>query len=211
VDLIAACHRLAAAGLVPATSGNVSVRDGDVVRLTAGGLALADMSAADVATVGLDGTVLAGRPTSELELHLAIYRASDAAAIVHTHAPKATALACLIDELPVVHYQLLTLGGSIRVAPFHAFGTPDLAAAVVTALADRRAALLANHGAVNYALTLAEAVQGAEVLEWVCGLYGDAARLGTPRILSEEQQAAVRASAVRYGYRSLTWQPSPPR
>jgi L-fuculose-phosphate aldolase len=74
---------------------------------------------------------------------------------------------------------------------------------VTDALEGRRAALLANHGAVSYAATLAEAVERALLLEWACGLYLDAARIGIPRILDEQQQAAVRASAVRHGYRSL--------
>lgn len=203
MDLMEACHRLAAAGLVVGTSGNVSVRDGDRVSLTAKGVTLRDVTPGDIAVADLDGTVLSGSPTSELELHLAVYRRYDAAAIVHTHAPKSTAVACVLDELPVIHYQLLALGGSIRVAPFHAFGTPELAAAVAAALTGRTAALLANHGAVNYAATLAEAVEGAVLLEWACALYLDASRLGTPQVLDEQQQAAVRASAARHGYRSL--------
>jgi hypothetical protein len=105
--------------------------------------------------------LLAGSPTSELELHLAIYRRYDAGAIVHTHAPMATALACALDQLPVIDYQLLTLGGAIRVAPFQRFGARELAAAVVDALRGRAAALLANHGAVNYASSLVDAVEGA--------------------------------------------------
>ncbi|HEU5268188.1 MAG TPA: class II aldolase/adducin family protein, partial [Jatrophihabitans sp.] len=99
--------------------------------------------------------------------------------------------------------QLLAMGGAIRVAPFAAFGTAELASAVVDALAGRRAALLANHGAVCYAATLAEAVERAVLLEWACSVYLDAAQLGTPRVLDEQQQAAVRTSAVRHGYRSL--------
>jgi L-fuculose-phosphate aldolase len=203
VDLIEACHALAGSGLVIGTSGNVSVRDGDRVLLTRTGVALASLTESDVAVVDLSGAVLAGAPTSELELHLAIYRRYDAGAIVHTHAPRATAAACVLDELPVIHYQLLTLGGAIRVAPFAAFGTPDLAAAVVAALAGRRAALLANHGAVNHAATLAEAVEHAVLLEWACGVYLDAARIGPPRVLDAAQLAGVRKSAVRHGYRSL--------
>jgi L-fuculose-phosphate aldolase len=205
MDLVQACHRLAAAGLVVGTSGNVSVRAGETVSLTAKGVALGEVTPADVAVTDLDGKVLAGSPTSELELHLAIYRRYDAGAIVHTHAPMATALACVLDELPVIHYQLLALGGSIRVAPFHPFGTRELAAAVADALQGRAAALLSNHGAVNYAPSLRDAVAGAVVLEWACALYLDAARVGTPRVLDERQQAAVRASAVRHGYRSLIW------
>lgn len=204
MELVDACHRLAAAGLVVGTSGNVSVRDGSRISLTAKGVSLGTATADDIAVVDLDGTVVAGAPTSELELHLAIYRRYDARAIVHTHAPAATAVACVLDELPVIHYQLLALGGAIRVAPFHAFGTPELAGAVADALRERSAALLANHGAVNHASTLTDAVDGAILLEWACALYLDAARLGRPRVLDERQLAAVRASAQRHGYRSLT-------
>lgn len=203
MELVEACHALAAAGLVVGTSGNVSARDGDRVRLSPKGVALGELTAEDVAEVNLAGEVLVGSPTSELDLHLAVYRSSPAGAIVHTHAPHATAVACVLDELPVIHYQLLAMGGAIRVVPFAAFGTPELASAVTDALAGRSAALLANHGAVTHAATLAEAVERALVLEWVCGVYLDAARIGTPRVLDDEQQAAVRASAERHGYRSL--------
>jgi L-fuculose-phosphate aldolase len=205
MDLVQACHRLTAAGLVVGTAGNVSVRVGERVSLTAKGVALGEVTPEDVAVSDLDGKVLAGSPTSELELHLAIYRRYEAGAIVHTHAPMATALACALDQLPVIHYQLLALGGAIRVAPFQPFGTRELAAAVVDALRGRAAALLANHGAVNYASSLVDAVEGAVLLEWASALYLDASRLGTPRVLDEQQQAAVRASAVRHGYRSLSW------
>lgn len=203
MELVEAGRALAAAGLVVGTSGNVSVRDGDRVLLSPKGVALHELAAADVAVVTLDGAVLVGAPTSELELHLAVYRRYDAGAIVHTHAPRATAVACAMDELPVIHYQLLAMGGAIRVAPFAPFGTAELASAVADALDGRRAALLANHGALTYAATLAEAVERAVALEWACGLYLDAVRIGTPRILDEQQQAAVTASAVRHGYRSL--------
>lgn len=203
MELVEAGRALAAAGLVVGTSGNVSVRDGDRVLLSPKGVALHELAAADVAVVTLDGAVLVGAPTSELELHLEVYRRYDAGAIVHTHAPRATAVACAMDELPVIHYQLLAMGGAIRVAPFAPFGTAELASAVADALDGRRAALLANHGALTYAATLAEAVERAVALEWACGLYLDAVRIGTPRILDEQQQAAVTASAVRHGYRSL--------
>lgn len=203
MDLADACRRLAAAGLVVGTAGNVSVRVGKTVSLTGKGVALGDVTPEDIAVTDLDGKVLAGSPTSELELHLAVYRRYQAAAIVHTHAPRATALACALDELPVIHYQLLALGSSIRVAPFHPFGTPELAGAVVDALDGRAAALLSNHGAVNYAPSLPEAVDGALLLEWACALYLDASQLGAPRVLDDQQQAAVRASAIRHGYRSL--------
>lgn len=203
MELVEAGRALAAAGLVVGTSGNISVRDSDRVLLSAKGVALHDLTTEGVAAVSPAGQVLSGAPTSELELHLAIYRRYDAGAVVHTHAPRATAVACVLDELPVIHYQLLAMGGAIRVAPFAAFGTAELASAVADALDGRRAALLANHGAVTYAATLAEAVERAVLLEWVCGVYLDAARIGTPRVLDEHQQAAVQASAARHEYQSL--------
>jgi L-fuculose-phosphate aldolase len=203
VDLVDACRAVATAGLVVGTAGNVSVRDGDRVLLSPKGFALSEVTADDIAVAEMDGEVVAGSPTSELDLHLAVYRRHDARAIVHTHALRATAVACVVDELPVVHYALLAMGGEIRVAPFAAFGTAELASAVADALDGRRAALLANHGAITYGTTLAEAVERAVVLEWACGVYLEATRIGTPRVLDDEQQAAVRASATRHGYRSL--------
>ena len=203
MDLVDACRAVAAAGLVVGTSGNVSVRDGDRVLLSRKGAALGAVTPADVAVVTLAGEPVSGTPTSELDLHLAIHRRYDAAAIVHTHAPRATAVSCVVDELPVIHYQLLAMGGTIRVAPLAAFGTPELASAVIDALDGRRAALMANHGAVTYAATLPDAVELAMVLEWACGVYLDAARAGTPRVLDPQQLAAVRASAARHEYRSL--------
>src|SRR5204862_105062 len=68
-------------------------------------------------------------PTTEIDLHLGVYRRFDAGAVVHTHAPMATALSCVLDELPCVHYQMLLLGGTVRVAPYETFGTPERAAA----------------------------------------------------------------------------------
>ena len=99
----AAARRLAGAGLVIGTAGNVSARAQELVAVSPTGAALQDLEASDIAVVDLDGTHVDGpRPaTSELELHLGIYRRYEAGAVVHTHAPMATALACVLDELPV--------------------------------------------------------------------------------------------------------------
>ncbi|TDV35411.1 L-fuculose-phosphate aldolase [Actinophytocola oryzae] len=185
------------------TAGNISVRRGDLVALTATGVTLADATVADVTVVDLAGEVVAGglRPTSEAELHLGVHRRFGDGAIVHTHAPASTAFACVFDELPVIHYQLLEVGGAVPVVPFIPFGTPELAAAVVAAMADRQAVLLANHGAVTRGATLAEAMERTFVVEWACTLYEKASVLGTPKVLGDGQQRAVRdvMAALRYG------------
>lgn len=199
----AACHRLAAAGLVRGTSGNVSVRVGKRVAVTPTGAELATLDPADVPVVDLAGEPVEGglAPTSEVDLHLGVYARYGAGAVVHTHAPTATALACVLDELPVVHYELLGLGGAIRVAPYATFGTPELAAGVLDALEGRAAALMANHGTLAHGPDLAAAVRATELLEWVSEVYWRASQVGTPRTLDgAAQQAFVDAvTARRYG------------
>src|SRR6476619_3128370 len=103
----AAGRRLAAQGLVVGTAGNVSERVDDHVAITATGVVLAELSAEDVLVVNLDGTRVFGRraPSSELPLHLGIYRRYRAGVVAHTHAPMATALSCVVDAVPVVNYQ----------------------------------------------------------------------------------------------------------
>ncbi|MEU0114397.1 class II aldolase/adducin family protein [Streptomyces bobili] len=205
-----ACRRLAAEGLLIGTAGNVSVRAGDRVAVTATGAVLARITPDQVTVVDLDGRVVAGtlRPTSELQLHLGVYRRYGTAAVVHTHAPMATAVSCVLDELPCVHYQLLALGGTVRVAPYATFGTPELAASVLEALDGRGAALMANHGAVTHAPTLDQAVEHALLLEWACGVYQRAAAMGRPRVLDEGQQVAVIEAALARDYG--TTHPVPP-
>src|SRR5437763_2912467 len=147
--ITAACRRLAEDGLVLGTAGNVSVRAGDRVVVTRTGGVFARHEPEQMTVVDLDGELVDGdlAPTSELALHLGAYRRLEwPGAVVHTHAPMATALSCVIDELPPIHYQMLSLGGSVPVAPYETFGTEELANCVLDALASRTAALMRNHG-----------------------------------------------------------------
>lgn len=203
--IAAAARRLAARGLVIGTAGNLSERVGELVAVTATGAVLEKLTAAQVVAVDLAGTQLDGElaPTSELELHLGIYRRYGAGAVVHTHAPLATALACVLDELPVIHYQMLELGGAVRVVPYATFGTPELAEAALHALRDRSAALMSNHGAVVHGPDLDTAVERTELLEWACAIYWHAAALGSPRTLNAGQQREFIEALARRGYRTL--------
>jgi L-fuculose-phosphate aldolase len=198
----ASARRLAAAGLVIGTAGNISARADELVAVTPTGAALRNLAAAEITVVDLNGAHVDGprQATSELELHLGIYRRYGAKAVVHTHAPMATALACVLDELPVIHYQMLLLGGSVRVAPYATFGSAELAEATLDALQDRNAALMANHGAIVHGADLDAAVEQALLLEWACGVYWHASALGRPRALDASQQQGVVEAALRTGY-----------
>lgn len=197
-----ACRALAARGLVAGTSGNVSAREGDAIAVTATGAVLAEITPEQVTVVDGAGNVLDGElaPTSEVALHLGVYERYGAGAVVHTHAPMATALSTVVEELPLVHYEMLLLGGAVRVAPYRTFGTPELASAVLDALDGRTAVIMANHGTVTYGADVAGAVRATELLEWASTVYWRAAQIGTPRALSDEDAAAVVAAVVERGY-----------
>ncbi len=202
-SIVAAGARLVERGLVLGSSGNVSVRvDDDHALATPTGVALDALTPDALPLLTLDGRQVSGplAPTSEVSLHLAIYRETGAGAVVHTHAPYATALSCVLDELPLVHYEMLLLGGAIRVAPFAAFGTDELAALALQALDGKTAALLANHGTVAHGADLAAAMKATELLEWSAAVYTRAAAVGTPRALTPEQAEATIASALQHRY-----------
>lgn len=198
----AAARRLATEGLVLGTAGNVSQRVDERVAITPTGSVLAELEGADVCIVDLDGRMVDGplAPTSELDLHLGAMRRHGCGAVVHTHAPMSTAAACVLDELPCVHYAMLALGGPVPVAPYTTFGTPELAESVVAALEGRTAALMANHGAVTVADTVEAATELTFLLEWAATVYLNAAAAGTPRVLDVAQRTAVIDAVVARGY-----------
>lgn len=201
-QVVTACARLASERLVVGTAGNVSVRVDDHVAVTPTGGVFGEMRADEIAIVERDGTFVEGplEPTSELALHLLLYDRMDAGAVVHTHAPYATALSCVVDEVPAVHYSMLMFGGSLKVAPYATFGTEELASNVERALEGRTACLMQNHGHVGYAHDLGSAVESALLVEWACTVYWRARALGEPTALTDEQLHDVAAQVMRLGY-----------
>jgi len=205
VALVEVMRRAVADGLSNGTAGNASARlaDGRVV-VTPSGIPPDELRPESMVCVGSDGAVLdhdAPAPTTELAMHLAVYAAvPEAGAVVHTHSPYAAAVACACDELPAVHYDIVALGGPLRVAPYALFGTPELAAGVAAALVGRTAALLGNHGAVAHAADLRRAYDRAAKVEWLAALYWRTRQLGEPRLLDASQLEAVRAQMARYRY-----------
>jgi L-fuculose-phosphate aldolase len=201
----AAARRLADEGLVLGSAGNLSERAGDLVAVTPTGAVLDRLSAADVVVVDLDGTLVEGAnaPTSELALHLGAYRRFSPGAVVHAHPPVATALACVIDELPAIHYQMVALGGPVRVAGYATFGTEELAQLTLEALQQRSAVMMANHGTLTIGEEIQIAVERTLLLEWACTLYWRASSIGTLRALDDRQLDAVRAELDRRDYKAL--------
>ena len=226
-DVVRTCRELAAAGLVVGTSGNVSVRAGDLIAVSPSGLDYADLTAGLVGVHRLDGTAVDAplRPTSELPLHLAVYAATGAGAIVHTHPVAATAVSTLTDELPAIHYYVAMFGGPVPVAPYATYGTEQLARNVATALSGtalsdtglgdtglggRTGCLMANHGALTTGPDLRSALTKTRHLEWLCEVYLKALAAGHPggpRLLPADEIALVAGQLASYGQRAPDGKP----
>ncbi|MBB5793857.1 class II aldolase/adducin family protein [Streptomyces caelestis] len=204
-ELVTTARRTVSDGLVVGTSGNVSVRVGDTVLVTPSGVPYDRLKPDDVTGVGLDGRQVLGTlvPTSELPMHLAVYRTTGARAVVHTHAVHATAVSTLVSELPLIHYMAAALGGPVRVAPYATYGTDELAENMLRALADRSGCLLQNHGTVTHGASLDQAYDRTAQLEWMCRLWLTATSVPglSPSLLSEEQLAEVQERLRGYGQR----------
>ncbi|MEV0981015.1 class II aldolase/adducin family protein [Streptomyces sp. NPDC049915] len=204
-DLVATARRTVADGLVVGTSGNVSVRVGDLVLVTPSGVPYDRLRPQDLTAVDLDGRQVRGIlvPTSELPMHLAVYGTTDARAVVHTHAVHATAVSTLVPELPLVHYMAAALGGPVRVAPYATYGTQELAENMLRALTGRTGCLLQNHGTIAYGATLDQAYDRTAQLEWMCRLWLTASSVPglAPSLLTEEQLAEVGERLRGYGQR----------
>ena len=203
-QLVGYSARLLDDGLAVGSAGNMSVRAGDTVAITPSGVSYAEMRPEDVCLVTLDGAEPAGlvqeTPSSETPMHLAIYAATKAGAVVHTHSPEVIALSAAREELPAIHYAITGLGGPVRVAPYVRFGSAGLAAAAVEALDGRSAVILRNHGAVTYGRDLAQAYDRALLLEWLARTYRLALSYGEPSILSAAELDEVTAESRRRRY-----------
>lgn len=200
-------RRMVTDGLVVGTSGNISARDGDLVAVTPTGVDYESLRPENIPVLRLDGTPVEGdlKPTSEMPMHLAIYRdakdpdGADINAVVHTHSTHAVAVSTVVEEVPPVHYMVAAIGPSVRVAPYATYGTQELADVMLTALDGRRGCLLGNHGTVTYGADLAAAYSRAQQLEWVCQVWLAARSVGSPRLLPRAEIEHVVERLRGYG------------
>ena len=201
-QLVSHCGRMIADGLAVGAAGNMSVREDDLVAITPSGLSYAELMPSDICITTLSGEEVDApeAPSSELPMHLAVYAATEAGAVVHTHSAEVIAVSATCAELPAVHYAITGLGGPVRVAAYTRFGSAGLAEAAVAALDGRRAAILQNHGAICYGRTLREAYDRAVLLEWLARVYRLARAHGEPRILSQAELDEVAAESRRRHY-----------
>ncbi|HKZ97706.1 MAG TPA: class II aldolase/adducin family protein [Hyphomicrobiaceae bacterium] len=191
------------AGLSPGRSGNVSCRWKGGMLITPTGLAYDKIKVRDVAFVAGDGTAPGKqrKPSSEWRFHLAAYQERpDRHALVHTHSPYATVLACAGKSIPPFHYMVAVAGGNdIPVVAYATFGTEELARHVAEGLRARDACLMANHGAIAMGETLAEALELAAEVEVLAAQYYRVLALGKPVLLADAEMRLVLERFKSYG------------
>lgn len=205
-ELVRCCRGLWEAGLLAGAAGNVSVRhpSGGLL-VTPRGRPKGELAAADLVRVDLDGRHLDGccQATTELDLHLRVYRhRPECGAVVHAHPPAATAFAVVGEAIPGdVLPEITLLLGEVPVVPYAPTGTPALGAALEPFLADHDAVLLANHGAVTWGADLVQARIRMESLEHGARILLAARSLGAVTRLTREQTEALqrRRGLSRHG------------
>lgn len=201
-ELVATAQRMVTEELNRGTSGNLSVRCGDGFLITPTGMAPDSYCDDDMVSMHLDGSHQGPRrPSSEWRFHRDIYAArASAGAILHAHSPFATALACLHREIPPFHYMIARFGGNtVRCADYATFGSQELSDAALTAMSERNACLLGNHGMLVYGRDLADALALGVELETLCEQYWRALQAGTPVLLDDAEMERVLEKFKGYG------------
>jgi L-fuculose-phosphate aldolase len=198
--IVRVCRRLWERGLIAGPDGNVSVRVGaDRLLVTPAGSSKVDVAETDLVEVDLEGRRVGGArdATSELAMHLAIYRARpDVHAIVHAHPPTATGFAVAGETLPDgVLPELVCQMGAVALVPYFTPGTPAAATALAPYLSSHDAFLLANHGATTVGATLDAAHRRMESLEHAARILLAARLVGRVTPLTDEQRSALQAPA----------------
>lgn len=198
--LLATARAMATARLNTGTAGNVSVRVDDGMMITPSGVTPEHCRAQDMVVLTLDGvahkdTSAGGSlaPSSEWRFHADMYvDRPEAGAIIHCHAPFATALACQRIDIPPFHYMIARFGAStVRCARYATFGTQTLSDHVIAAISGRNACLIANHGMVVFGRDLDHALGLAIEFEALCEHYWRTLQVGPPVLLSADEMAEV--------------------
>ena len=197
--------QMSSSGLCPGTSGNQSIYNAELglMAIKPSGIGYMETKPEDIVVMDLESHVVDGKrkPSSEWDMHSEFYRHKpNCRAVVHTHSRFCTTFAVLGRPIEAVHYVLADANCyEIPCAPYHTFGTPELAEEAVKYCGDGDAVLLANHGIIVCGKTLTSAFSLAKNLEYIAELQYRALCIGKPNVLNKEQMDEVFESFKSYG------------
>ena len=197
-ELVSTAEELSASGLVTGAGGNVSARDGAGMWISPSGFSFGDAAAADYPCVSVDsGEIVRGarRPSSEVLMHLAIYRARpEVKAVIHTHPRTTIALTAAGHDLKAMFADYYVyLGPHVPHLPYVTVTTPELAAAVGAEFEDEQCVgmVLRSHGAISVGASVREAAFRTQAIEEQAVIQWQALQVGTPTFLSAEECARL--------------------
>lgn len=188
--------KMIATGLVKSTGGNLSLsnKEKTLLAITPTRTSYETMQPEDVVIFDFQGNQVDGllKPSSEIQFHMDLINLRpDIQAVVHTHSPHATTLACLGWDLPAIHYLIGHAGYHVPVAPYATFGTKELSENICCTIGTGNAVLMANHGLVTVGETIEKAYLRAELVEYVAQLYLQSRAAGIPNLISKENMDIV--------------------
>lgn len=187
--------KIARAGLVAGAGGNISVRDGAMVWMKPSGFAMDDMTAADFCGMDLNtGEQVEGdhRPTSEVNMHLGIYRVRpDVTAVFHTHSPWASGVISSGVEMKPMFAEFVNDLGRVTTVPYVTPTTRELADVMSGAARDHETIFMINHGVLAVGVNAKQAFYRLVVVEDAAKSMVAAAAVGTPQFLTGTQAEEI--------------------
>lgn len=201
-QVLEASKEIARKGLVAGTAGNVSLRlppsgDQEILAITPSGRYYDSLTLDDIQVIDYDVEPVEGdlAPSVETMLHIGIYQArKNVNAVIHTHSTFASAIAVAGMKIPaILDEQITYLGGEIKLAEYAMSGSEELVKNALTALEERNAVLLANHGVVGVGRTMRDALTACELVEKTARVYISALALGNVNLLPAEVIEAEQA------------------
>ena len=196
--------KLLSEGLTNGTAGNVSIfnREEGLVAISPTGVNYSELTPEMISIVDLDGKLIEGlKPSSELEMHMILYRnREDVNSVIHTHPVYTTVLACLRQDLPATDYMIAVTGVTkVRCAEYASYGTKELAENAYKAMGSSLAVILANHGLTTAGKDIANAFNITVQVEYISNLYIKARNIGEPIILPDNEMNSMLERFKTYG------------
>ena len=196
--------KLLSEGLTNGTAGNVSIfnREKGLVAISPTGVNYSELTPEMISVVDLNGKLIEGlKPSSELEMHMILYRnREDVNAVIHTHPVYTTVLACLREDLPAIDYRIAVTGATkVRCAEYASYGTKELAENAYKAMGSSLAVILANHGLTTAGKDIANAFNITVQVEYISNLYIKARNIGEPIILPDNEMNSMLERFKTYG------------
>ena len=205
-DVIRYSKKLNITNLSALRSGNISVRAKekgiDGFYITPSGMKYSSLEIKDIVFVSLKGVFnkKKNKPSSEWRFHQDIYvNKKEAKAIVHAHSTCATAVSSHQKNIPAFHYMVAVAGGEdLKCTKYATFGTRKLSKNILSALKNRSACLIGNHGQIAFGENLEKTFELAQEIENICHQYINALRIGIPKILSKKEMKIVLGKMKNY-------------